>query len=124
MRRREHLGVHAVVATGVVGQQAGDGRGDAADARLEGAPVGDEGPHVTSDLLVHLGGHRVGQDEHGPVALDDQGQAGALIGSAFLTVVILAVGVAGVGSVLIRALGSDGAKDADAAGAFVAFIIN
>lgn len=34
------------------------------------------------------------------------------------------VGVAGVGSVLIRALGSDGAKDADAAGAFVAFIIN
>ena len=34
------------------------------------------------------------------------------------------VGGAGVGSVLIRALGSDGAKDADAAGAFVAFIIN
>lgn len=35
-----------------------------------------------------------------------------------------AVGGAGVGSVLIRALGNDGAKDADAAGAFVAFIIN
>lgn len=34
------------------------------------------------------------------------------------------VGVAGVGSVLIRALGNDGAKDADAAGAFVALIIN
>jgi hypothetical protein len=34
------------------------------------------------------------------------------------------VGAAGVGSVLIRALGNDGAKDADAAGAFVAFIIN
>ena len=34
------------------------------------------------------------------------------------------VGAAGVGSVLIRALGSDGAKDADAAGAFVALIIN
>lgn len=33
-------------------------------------------------------------------------------------------GVAGVGSVLIRALGNDGAKDADAAGAFVALIIN
>lgn len=33
-------------------------------------------------------------------------------------------GAAGVGSVLIRALGSDGAKDADAAGAFVALIIN
>lgn len=34
------------------------------------------------------------------------------------------VGVAGAGSVLIRALGNDGAKDADAAGAFVALIIN
>ena len=34
------------------------------------------------------------------------------------------VGAANTGSVLIRALGSDGAKDADAAGAFVAFIIN
>ncbi len=34
------------------------------------------------------------------------------------------VGGAGVGSVLIRGLGNDGAKDADAAGAFVAFIIN
>ncbi len=68
----EHLRVHAVVAAVVVGQEPGDGRGDAADAGLEGAPVGDEGPHVTSDLLVHLGGHRVGQDEHGPVALDDQ----------------------------------------------------
>ena len=34
------------------------------------------------------------------------------------------VGAAGTGSVLIRALGSDGAKDADAAGAFVALIIN
>jgi len=34
------------------------------------------------------------------------------------------VGGAGVGSVLIRALGNDGAKDADAAGAFVALIIN
>ena len=33
-------------------------------------------------------------------------------------------GAAGVGSVLIRALGNDGAKDADAAGAFVALIIN
>ena len=35
-----------------------------------------------------------------------------------------AVGGAGVGSVLIRALGNDGAKDADAAGAFVALIVN
>lgn len=34
------------------------------------------------------------------------------------------VGAAGAGSVLIRALGSDGAKDADAAGSFVALIIN
>jgi hypothetical protein len=34
------------------------------------------------------------------------------------------VGVAGVGSVLIRALGNDGAKDADAACPFVALIIN
>lgn len=34
------------------------------------------------------------------------------------------VGGAGVGSVLIRALGNDGAKDADAAGAFVALLIN
>lgn len=34
------------------------------------------------------------------------------------------VGSAGVGSVLIRALGSDGAKDADAACSFVALIIN
>lgn len=34
------------------------------------------------------------------------------------------VGVAGAGSVLIRALGSDGAKDADAACSFVALIIN
>ncbi len=34
------------------------------------------------------------------------------------------VGAAGAGSVLIRALGSDGAKDADAACSFVALIIN
>ena len=34
------------------------------------------------------------------------------------------VGDIGTGSVLIRALGSDGAKDADAAGAFVAILIN
>ena len=34
------------------------------------------------------------------------------------------IGGAGVGSVLIRALGSDGAKDADAAGTYVALIIN
>lgn len=33
-------------------------------------------------------------------------------------------GAAGAGSVLIRALGADGAKDADAAGPFVALIIN
>lgn len=33
-------------------------------------------------------------------------------------------GAAGTGSVLIRALGNDGAKDADAAGSFVALIIN
>lgn len=34
------------------------------------------------------------------------------------------VGGAGVGSVLIRALGNDGAKDADAAGAFAVLLVN
>ena len=68
---REHLGVDAVVAAVAVGEQADDGRRDAADAGLERGAVGDERADVLGDRAVGVGRLGVGEEERVAVGLDE-----------------------------------------------------